>query len=579
MNPRSTLESADQEQTSAATRAAARKEFMTLVERCSEQPDAIVAELLSTRRARDKAVEAAEELEGLIKGLVDGNATLAHLESIRDHPDGSVRAICQTGSRLQELGVHPDLNPDELRSLQSWEYVLVSEGVVTGVLKDDPALLAAQMGEIVSFEGFANRDLGQVRATRPGHDETIVTLTGDLRIEDLQSGSKLVLQRDDSRYAIAALPVATSESRFEVSLDSIKTRLEELAGVEELAKSFLEDILLRIVFEDARDEFGITPLNGAILYSYKPGMAKSTFCEAIAVTLNDFGKEMGFDIALFHVKPNQLKSMWWGQDGKNVRDLFAAVRAREAEADERPLVVLIVFDEIDSLQKRAGGHQQMGSSSHSDALEALLVEMQGLGSKSRTDGPPVHRLCIGLTNRPDRLDDALKRPGRFGDFVRAMPDITSDSAVDIMAVYTRHEPLRWEIDGEIRQAVPGDTVRNHFLRPAVAKIFPAVVARYATDTQRTADVTAGEILAGAHYEDAVNRAKKRAALRRVTGDGIPAVCSEDIIDSLLSVAVETALQMEADPSMLVQQLQVKVPVVRVTAVPRKELEQHQFLKD
>lgn len=556
----------------------ARAEVVTLIRRCSERPETVIAELLETRQSRDDAVEAAQQIEGLVKGLVEKNAALFHLESLRTLPGGSVRAICRIGSQLQELGVHPDVDADELAGLQSWEYLLTSEGVVIGTWKDDPALWSAQMGETVAFEGFSDREQSQVRVTRQAHDETIVTLTGDLRLEDLQPGARLILQRDDPRWAIGMLPSVNTESRFEVALDTIHARMENLAGIDEIRESFLHDILLRVVFEETRLAFDLTPMQGALLYSYQPGMGKSVFCEALAVTLRDLGEEIGFDVALFHVKPNQLKSMWWGEDGRIVRDLFASIRARETESRTRSLIVLVVFDEVDSLQKRAGGHQQMGSASHSDALEALLVEMQGLGAKVESPGPPVHRLCIGLTNRPDRLDDALKRPGRFGDLVRAMPAITRDSAAGIMAVYAGHESLRWWAGGQVCQSVPIGQLRDQFLRPAVAHVFPLVVAQYASDNQRTTDVTAGQILAGVHYQDAVNRAKKRAAWRHLMGSDIPAVCFEDVVDSLLAVAVETAQQMEADPGMLIQQLQVKVPVVRVTAVPVTELEQHQFLK-
>ncbi len=554
------------------------EEFTRLMRMAADAPQSVVVELLATRRSRDAAADAAEGIEGLVNDLVGKNATLFHLETQRHQPDGGVRALCRIGSQLQELGVHPDVDPEELGRLQPWDYVLVNEGVVIGTWNEDPALLAAQMGEIVSFEGFADREQSQVRVTRPGHDETIVTLAGTLRIEDLKPGARLILQRDDPRWAIGALPAATTESQFEVSLDAVHANLKDLAGLDDVAEEFIRDILLRLVFEDIRDDFDLSSMNGALLYSYQPGMGKSKFCEALAVALGELGDEFGFDVALFHVKPNQLKSLWWGEDGRLVRDLFASIRAREEEPRTRPLITLVVFDEIDSLQKRAGSNQAVGSSSHSDALEALLVEMQGLGSVPQTDGPPAQRLCIGLTNRPDRLDDAMKRPGRFGDLVQAMPSITQKSAPEIMAVYARRDSLRWSIDGEIRQGVSLGEIRDRFLRPAVARVFPLVVAQYATDTQRTTDVTAGEILAGVHYQDAVNRAKKQAALRQLLGDGIPAICPEDITDNLLAVAVSTAQQMEADPGMLVQQLQIKVPVVRVTAVPQTELEQHRFLK-
>ena len=555
-------------------------EFAQALQQIAQNPEAAAIELVRARRSCHDATKAAEDLEAMVRELVEKNAALFHLETLRHSPGGKPRAVCRLGSQLQELGVHPEVSLESLERLQPWEYVCVHEGVVIGTWHDDPALFAAQYGDVVTFDGYADRENFMVRVTRPGHDEAVVTLAAPLRIELLRPGTKLILQRDDPRWAIASLPAENLESKFEVPLDHVRTRLEDLAGMEELSRAFLQDILLRVVFDDVRTEFDLAPMRGALLYSYQPGMGKTAFTEGLAVWLRDFGHERGFDVVLYHVKPNQLKSMWWGEDARIVREeLFGSIRARQAVPRERPLVQLAIFDEIDSLQKRGGGERMVSSSSHSDALEALLVEMQGLASRTAgDDGPPAHFLCIGLTNRPDRLDEALKRPGRFGDLVQAMPSITRESAVDIMAIYAAKETLPWSVETEVRTALPLPEVRERFLAPAVARVFPLVVLQYASDTQRTFDVTAGQILAGVHYQDAVNRAKKRAALRRVLRSGAPAISTDDVIDCLLDAAIDMAKQMEADPGMVVHQLQVKVPVARVTAVPKAELEQHRFLK-
>jgi ATP-dependent 26S proteasome regulatory subunit len=556
-----------------------REEFNAIVQRLVIDPEAVAVELMRARRACSDSAQAAEQLEAMIRELVEKNASLVHVETVRTTPGGRPRAVCRLGNSLQELGVHPSVNLEELESLQPWEYACVHEGVVIGLWRDDPALLASHFGDLVTFDGFVDHDNFIVRIKRPGHDEGVATLAGPLRIEPLQPGMKLILQRDDARWAIACLPAEHSESKFEVPLDQVRTRLDQLAGLDEVAETFIQDILLRIVFEEVRDEFDLSPMRGALLYSYQPGMGKTMLMEAIAVWLRDFGEDYGFDVALYHIKPNALKSMWWGEDARIVReDLWGSIRARQRLPRTRPLVQLVVFDEIDSLQKRSGGERMASSSSHSDALEALLVEMQGMAQNAGQNGPPAHVLCVGLTNRPDRLDEALKRPGRFGDFVSPMPAVTRDSATDIMAIYASRQSLPWSIDGEVRRALSKQEVCERFLGPAVARIFPAVVAKYATDTQKTYDVTAGQILAGVHYQDAVNRAKRRAALRRVLKVGAPAVCPEDVVDCLLDAAMDVAKQMEADPGMLVHQLQIKLPVVRVTAVPRQELEQHRFLK-
>lgn len=555
------------------------EEFNNIIQRIMTEPDAVAAELMQARRDCLNSADAAEQLEAMINQLVEKNASLMHLEAVRVTPGGHPHAVCRMGSQLQELGVHPSVSVDQLQSVQPWEFVCVHEGVIIGTWQDDPVLYSSQFGEIVTFDGFIDHDNFVVRIKRHGHEEGVATLAAALRIEDIQPGMKLILQRDDSRWAIASLPAENSQSKFEVPLDQVTTRLDQLAGLEEVSEAFIQDILLRIVFSDIREEFDLAPMRGALLYSYQAGMGKTAFLEGLAVWLRDFGAQHGFDVVLYHVKPNQLKCMWWGEDARIVReDLFGSIRARQRLPRTRPLVQLVTFDEIDSLQQRSGGERMATSSSHSDALEALLVEMQGFGQNAHTDGPPAHCLCVGLTNSPSRLDHALKRPGRFGDFVAQMPAITRDSAVEIMAIYARKASLPWSIDGEARHEVPLPEIRERFLGPAVARIFPAVVARYATDTQRTFDVTAGQVLAGVHYQDAMNRAKRKASLRRLHNLGAPAICPEDVTDGLLEAALDMARQLEADPGMLIQQLQVKLPVVRVTAVPKQELEQHRFLK-
>ena len=105
-----------------------------------------------------------------------------------------------------------------------------------------------------------------------------------------------------------------------------------------------------------------------------------------------------------------------------------------------------------------------------------------------------------------------------------------------------------------------------------------MILRYATDTQKMHEVTTGQVMSNAHYMAVVNRAKKRAATRQLRDAGIPAVTIEDLLDTFLDVACETARQMEADPEMLIRQLEVKVPVARVEVVPRQELEEHRYLR-
>jgi hypothetical protein len=147
-----------------------------------------------------------------------------------------------------------------------------------------------------------------------------------------------------------------------------------------------------------------------------------------------------------------------------------------------------------------------------------------------------------------------------------------------MAIYARGDKLPWYLEDEIQAGIEDEVIRANFLRPALASVFDAVVVRYKTDMQRSVDVTAGEIMANVHFMDAMNAAKKRAAVRCRRKSGVHAVCYDDVVDCLLDSALTVAHQMEADPQMLIRHLQVKVPVTRVDAIAKQELADHRFLR-
>ena len=555
------------------------------IQRCEENPYSLVPDMLRVTRRADAAqqscaaaTEAAEQLEAMLQDLVKGGCEFWHVMAVRETPRGPC-AVCQVAGRLQEFALHPDVDPAELDELESWQYVAVHENVVVGTWRDDPSLLADAHGEVVTFKQYADRAAHLVEVTRHGHEDCVVTLGKPLRNQELKPHTRLVLQRDNPHYASAVADAERAQSKFEVPIESIDTRLEDLAGVEEVAGQLIEDILLRVYHTDIRDQFRLQAMRGVLLYSYKPGMGKSKFVGAIARWLHENSDVLGFDVVLYVVKPNETKIMWHGGDAKIMREeLWEKIRAREAQPRSRPLIQLVVFDEVDSLGKRGGPGEFVSSSAQHDGLEALLVEMDGLSRCPQEAGPPSHVVCFGMTNRPDRVDDAAKRPGRFGDLVLAMPTVTIDGAENVMAIYARGDELPWYLEGEVEIGLDDEVVRANFLRPALAALFDAVVLRYKTDTQRSIDVTAGEVMANVHFMDAMNTAKKRAAARRCRDAGIPAVAYDDVVDCLLDSAISVANQMEADPQMLIRHLQVKVPVTRVDAVAKQELAEHRYLQ-
>ncbi len=547
-----------------------RTEIGRLVELAETDPAAVVAEILRARRQRDHArklsgrsAEAAGKLEEMLEKLTSGDATLSHVVRTRESESG-MKAVCVANGYMRELPVHPDVDIDQLRSLQSWEYAAVRENMVVGLWRDDPLLFTAAMGDVVSFRGYYEHGDHLVRVMH-GPEEKIVELDPSLWEAELTTGSSLILQRDNPQRAIGTLNHQTVQSRFEVPIESLDTCLDDLAGISEISKRMIRDILIHVCYEDLRCQFDLQPIKGILLYS-RPGMGKTAMIRAVAKWLYDHREQLGFDVVLYHVKPNETKSMWHGEDSRIIReDLWGALRARQNVPRTRPLVQLVVFDELDSLGRRPGAGDHVHSAAQSDALESLLVEMDGLVRNTPTEGPGAHVLCIGLTNRPDRIDSAVKRPGRF-DMVVPMPETTIASAEDVMAIYARAPQLPWYLGGQAKTEVDIEEIRQQMLRPALAWIYSMVVVRYKTDSQRQIEVTAGSLMANVHYMQAVNDAKRQAAVRQLEGQGVPAITLEDVIDGLLNAAISVARQMETDPQTLVSQLDITSPITTVQAV-------------
>lgn len=553
--------------------------------------EAVVQMLRLRRQAADagrecaNAAEAAQKLEKLLADLLEVSPCLCHLERLSRN-GGPPRAICRVSGDLRKISIHPEVPVAELEELQPWEYVCIAnnsnkELVVVGTYSH-PDLRDSSMGPVVEFKGYHDAGRGLARVARHGDDEFIVQLAPELREVTLSPPAKLVLLRDDHRWAIASVPVDRPESRFEVSLDRIHTRLEDLAGMDPILEPLVKDVVLRMVRSDLQEKFDLRPLNGILIYSYQPGTGKTSLIRGLTRWLDELGKERGFEVALYVVPPNALKNKYHGEDARLVReDLCGSLRARQAVPRDKPLFQLVVVDEIDSLGRRAGGDEVTGyySPAQNDAVQALLAEMDGMIQQAPCgENAPAHVLWVGLTNRPELLDEALKRGGRFADLVLEVPANTIEGAEGILAVYARHESLPWYIEEDVRSGLGIDEIRRRFLCPALRAVFDAVVLRYATDANRSVDVTAGEIMAGVHYKDALNAAKKKAATRQLLGTGVPAVAFDDVVEGLLEQATSVARSMEADRLMLARQLRLKVPVNRVELVPEAELSTRQFVR-
>lgn len=203
------------------------------------------------------------------------------------------------------------------------------------------------------------------------------------------------------------------------SPDAQKVTFEDVAGADE-EKAELEEIVDFLKGPNKYIDMGARIPKGVLLVG-PPGMGKTLLAKAIS-------GEAG--VPFFSISGSDFVEMFVGVGASRVRDLF-----QEAKKNA-PCIVFI--DEIDAVGRQRGAGLGGGHDEREQTLNQLLVEMDGFGVNEGI-------IMIAATNRPDILDPALLRPGRFDRqiFVGA-PDVKGREAV--LKVHTKNKPLQEDVD-------------------------------------------------------------------------------------------------------------------------------------
>ncbi len=213
--------------------------------------------------------------------------------------------------------------------------------------------------------------------------------------------------------------------------DKKKITFADVAGADEV-KEELEEIVEFLKNPKKFNELGARIPKGVLLFG-PPGTGKTLLARAVA-------GEAG--VPFFTISGSDFVEMFVGVGASRVRDLF------EQAKKNAPCIVFI--DEIDAVGRQRGAGLGGGHDEREQTLNQLLVEMDGFA-------PNEGIIIIAATNRPDILDPALLRPGRFDrQVVVDVPDLTGRR--EILKVHVRGKPIAGEVDLDVlARRTPGFT--------------------------------------------------------------------------------------------------------------------------
>lgn len=226
---------------------------------------------------------------------------------------------------------------------------------------------------------------------------------------------KLKVKKLDFRNA---LKLVEPSAMREVLVEIPNVKWDHVGGLDEVKQQLKEAVEWPLAHPDSFKRVGIKPPKGILLYG-PPGTGKTLLAKAVAHESN---------ANFISIRGPEILSKWVGESEKHVRDIFR--RAKQVSP------AIIFFDEIDAIAHRRGSDS--GSRVSENVVSMILTEMSGLED--------LHNVVvIAATNRPDIIDPALLRPGRY-DRQILVPAPEAKARKMIFKIHTKGMPLSKDVD-------------------------------------------------------------------------------------------------------------------------------------
>lgn len=307
--------------------------------------------------------------------------------------------------------------------------VTIVDNVISGKLKDGKDFSTVAPSDDSLIPTLRARDI-EIKADLPPQPPWWTTILSSLLPMLLIVGIWFMLMQQSQGGGGRVMNFGKSRAR-RYDEDNIKITFKDVAGADE-AKQELEEVVEFLKHPKKYNDLGAKIPKGVLLYG-PPGTGKTLLAKAVA-------GEAG--VPFFSISGSDFVEMFVGVGASRVRDLF------EQAKKSAPCIVFI--DEIDAVGRQRGAGLGGGHDEREQTLNQLLVEMDGFGANEGI-------IMIAATNRPDILDPALLRPGRFDrQIVVDRPDIKGRQ--EILKVHVKGKPISPEVElGVIARRTPGFT--------------------------------------------------------------------------------------------------------------------------
>lgn len=293
----------------------------------------------------------------------------------------------------------------------------------TITLKDDKIPKEVYIPDIESFMNYANEGLKAGNFTLIEKPQsiwiTILSLLSPVGLLIIFAIFWLLFMNSNVQNGNKSMSFGKSKARLINGTEKVQVTFEDVAGVDE-EKEELQEVVEFLKNPKKYTDMGARIPKGILLVGH-PGTGKTLLAKAVA------GEA---EVPFFIISGSDFVEMFVGVGASRVRDLF------EEAKKKAPCIIFI--DEIDAVGRQRGAGLGGGHDEREQTLNQLLVEMDGFGTNEGV-------IVLAATNRPDVLDKALLRPGRFDrQIVVGNPDVKARE--QILEVHARKKKIAEDVD-------------------------------------------------------------------------------------------------------------------------------------